>query len=706
VISQIGNRLGAIVVLAAGFAASLPAADPFQVYESTARSDSRTAAPRNLRDAYHPWVPPASREAWDAESEHIRRQLLVACGLWPMPEKTPLNPVFREPVDRGDYTVTGVYFASRPGHYVTGSLYRPKAESGPRAAVLSPHGHWSNGRFYDAGDQGAVAQLASGAEQYLSGARYPLQARMVELARMGCVVFHYDMVGYADSQALDHRSGFGDVEAELWSLNPMGLQTWNSIRALDFVQSLPDVDPERIGVTGASGGGTQTFMLCALDPRPTVAFPAVMVSTAMQGGCVCENASYLRQGINNIAIAALTAPRPMALSGANDWTIDIESKGLPELKQVYAYFGRPDLVTARCYPQFGHNYNQVSREMMYAWLNEHLGLGNDAPVTQTDFWPLTRDELAVFTAEMPPPADALGAPGIREAMTAEHQAWYAGLVAGGNWEDYGRVVGGALEIMLDGGMPDSGDVDVMETGEGNIGGHKFIKGYCTRGSEQVPFVVLVPEQFGGNVTMWVDGSGKSHLISADGALRAGVEELLQSGMAVVSVDLFQTGEAAAKGGPAPVDGNFIGYTLGYNRPLVAERVRDLLTVIAAVRQRHEDAQIRLIGSGEAGPWTLLAAALVKDQLTSVAADLDGFSFRSVRSADHPMLLPGALKFGDLGGLAAVAAPLPMRLFGVRGDEGVAAVQPLKQRYEDHAERLSITEEPADGAGVVRQLLSR
>ena len=116
---------------------------------------------------------------------------------------------------------------------------------------------------------------------------------MVELARLGCVVFHYDMVGYADSQPIKHASGFTDAEAELRLQSAMGLQTFNSIRALDFLSSLPDVDPKRIGVTGASGGGTQTFTLCAVDPRPAVAFPAVMVSTNMQGGCVCETADLL-----------------------------------------------------------------------------------------------------------------------------------------------------------------------------------------------------------------------------------------------------------------------------------------------------------------------------------------------------------------------------------------------------------------------------
>src|SRR5205085_11400155 len=140
--------------------------------------------------------------------------------------------------------------------------------------------------------------------------------------RMGCVVFQYDMVGVADSDTIPHRTGFTDVDAELRQQNFMGLQTWNSIRALDFLLSLPDVDSNRIGVTGASGGGTQTFILCAIDDRPTAAFPAVMVGTAMQGGCICENASYLRIGTTNIEIAGLTAPRPLGMSGANEWTVD------------------------------------------------------------------------------------------------------------------------------------------------------------------------------------------------------------------------------------------------------------------------------------------------------------------------------------------------------------------------------------------------
>ncbi|MGH7129472.1 MAG: alpha/beta hydrolase family protein, partial [Planctomycetaceae bacterium] len=374
-------------------------------------------------------------------------------------------------IERDDYPIEKVFFEGRPGFYVTGNLYRPKHGDGKRPGVLCPHGHWRNGRFYDAGENAAKEQIAQGAESFPAAARSPLQARMVHLARMGCVVFHYDMIGYADSRQLPHREGFNDVEAALWMQNTMGLQTWSSIRALDFLLSLDDVDPERIGVTGASGGGTQTFMLGAVDDRPDVAFPAVMVSTNMQGGCVCENAPYLRLGINNIALAALFAPRPLAMSGADDWTIDIESKGLPELRQVYALYGRPSLVTAEAYPQFKHNYNQVAREMMSAWFKEHLKLPDDAPVTERDFEPVEPQHLSVFDADHPRPENAVTVESLRADLTETAQKQFSELLpkSKDGLAEYRRIVGGAAAVMLDDGVPREGEDGGLEA-EGQIVG--------------------------------------------------------------------------------------------------------------------------------------------------------------------------------------------------------------------------------------------
>ena len=128
-------------------------------------------------------------------------------------------------------------------------------------------------------------------------------------------------------------------------------------------------------MTGASGGGTQTFILAAIDPRPAAAFPAVMVSTAMQGGCTCENASYLRIGTGNVEIAALIAPRPLGMTAADDWTKEIATKGLPELKAHYRMLGVEDRVMAKPLLQFPHNYNYASRAVMYQFFNKHLKLG-------------------------------------------------------------------------------------------------------------------------------------------------------------------------------------------------------------------------------------------------------------------------------------------------------------------------------------------
>ena len=261
------------------------------------------------------FMPATSAADWQQRAEWVRRVMRVSMGLWPMPTRVPNRPVIHGKLDMGDYTVEKVYFESIPGFYLTGNLYRPAVDRGRHPAVLSPHGHFPGGRFQDEGRQEVRRKIVHGAERFEDGGRSFMQSRCVQLARMGCVVFHYDMVGYGDSRQIPlevaHRfsnlrtqyagppeQGLYSADALLKQHNSLGLHTFNSIRALDFLASLPDVDPDRIAVTGGSGGGTQTFMLCALDDRPLVSVPVVIVSTMRQGGCTCENVCGLR--IDNI----------------------------------------------------------------------------------------------------------------------------------------------------------------------------------------------------------------------------------------------------------------------------------------------------------------------------------------------------------------------------------------------------------------------
>jgi len=680
-----------------GLGVSAAVADAPRVFPvGTKPADARLKPLRKLDDKLHPWVPPTTKAAWESEASRIREQLLISNGLWPMPEKTPLTPVISDKIDRGDYTIEKVYFASRPGHYVTGSLYRPKKSEGKVPGILCPHGHWPDGRYYDAGDKGAAEQLASGAEDFASGAHSPLQARFAQLARMGCVVFHYDMVGYADSRVVSHRTEFNDVEASLRLQNKMGLQTWNSLRSLDFITALPDVDPTRIGVTGASGGGTQTFMLCALDPRPVVAFPAVMVSTDMQGGCHCENADYLRIGINNVAIAALFAPRPLGMVGADDWTINIETSGLPELKQIYSLYGNADLVAAKTYKQFGHNYNQWSRELMYRWFATHLKLAPNASVDQLDFWPLTTAQLTIFDEHHPVPADALQSPELRQKMTEESTAaWQAVLPKSkSDLATYKKSIGPVLGVAFDHGLPAASDIESSEPETRDLGELKLLISRFGRKSEgtQIPVVSLFhPDRFDGRVVVWLDGTGKSALFDSNGQPIPAVKKLVDSGYAVSSADLFLTGEYLGSGEVAsyPIDEKFPGYTLGYNRPLLAHRVRDVLTLVKAASLHPDVKTVNLIGTGDAGLTVLLARAVIDSGVDRCLADLNGFAFSSVTTPSDAHLLPGALKYGGVGGLTIPAAGGANSIFGVTAaNEAEMAIWKQVAPEALHAEALT------------------
>jgi dienelactone hydrolase len=663
--------------------------------------DRRLGPPKTLND-YFPWTPPASKEAWDKRRRELREQVLVATGLWPMPPKTPMQPVVHGKIDRDEYTIEKVFFASYPGHYVCGNLYRPKGRTGKLPAVLSPHGHWANGRFYQASDNEVQKQIAQGAEKTMEGARYPLQARCAQLARMGCVVFHYDMVGYADSQQIAHRAGFLDPEAELRLQSFMGLQTWNSVRALDFLLSLPDVDPARIGVTGASGGGTQTFLLGAIDDRPAAAFPAVMVSTGMQGGCICENCSYLRVGTGNIELAALFAPRPLGMSGANDWTKEIETKGFPELQQLYRLLGVPDNVMARAYLQFGHNYNQVSRELMYNWFNKHLKLSRPEPVVERPFVPVPPRDLSVFDAQHPLPKGAVNAEGLRRYLTEASDRQIAALKpkAGKGLAEFRHIIGTALRVMINDTLPPADPVQQSYASGGNGKTQRLSLSRKDQG-EAVPAVLVRGPQQDGTLVIWVHPAGNKSLWQdgkENGSLVPAAQAILDKQGAILAVEVFQHGRSEQG-----VDKKFAGYTFGYNRPLLANRVHDILTAVGYARGMRGTERVHLVGFDKAGPWVLLARGLCGDAVGRTAADMNQFRFENVRTTEDEMMLPGALKYGGLPALAALAAPGELYLHNHRG---TASGQWLKASYQaaGASQRLHRQAEKASPEAVVAWLL--
>lgn len=689
---------------------SAAAAPPRALPPGQLPHDSRLARLRTLDD-YFPFRPVDSPQAWAKRAEQLRRQSLVATGLWPMPTRTPPQAVVHGKVDREEYTVEKVYFQSVPGHFVTGNLYRPKGRSGKLPAVLCPHGHWANGRFCDQGADDLRRQIAIGAERFDPSGRFHLQARCVQLARMGCVVFHYDMIGYADSIQMEHRAGvreslntnqnwgFFSPQAELRLQSLMGLQTWNSVRALDFVLSLPEVDPKKVAVTGASGGGTQTFMLFAVDERPALSAPMVMVSTGMQGGCTCENADYLRVGAGNIDIAALAAPKPMVLVAANDWTREIMTKGYPDLKNLYKMLGHEDRVHAQAFLHFDHNYNAVTRSVVYTFLNKHFGLGEKEPVIERDFRPLTREEMSVWDAQHPKPSgDKVGDEHERAVVRWMTDDAAKQMAAMSQKEEkssaeFRRVVGGAFDTMIGRRIEDVGAVEWELKDKVDRGSYLQMTGLVTarEKGEQLPALFLHPkDNWNKQVVVWVHEKGKAGLLNDDGSPAPAADRLLKAGFSVAAADLLHQGEfltESQRAGDARVAGYGNGrepwqkaavYTFGYNPPLFAQRVHDVLTMVRLARtDEHGAEKVHVMGLGPvAGPIAAAARAQSGKAIDKVAIDTGGFRFASLTRFGHPMFLPGVVKYGDVPALLALSGTDGTWVAGEPGGKAPAGVDAL------------------------------
>jgi dienelactone hydrolase len=651
-------------------------------------NDVRLGPLRTLDGSYFPMRPIDKAGDWPARRAEIRTRVLVAAGLHPLPERCPLKAIVYGKVERDDYTVERVIFESFPGHYVTGSLYRPKSPAKERrAAVLCPYGHWENGRFQDEGADGVRRQIASGAEKFERGGRHIIQARCVQLARMGCVAFVYDMEGMADSVQLPHRPGiraelpdkdgylFFSPQAELHGQTMFGLQTWNSIRALDFIESLPDVDRTRIGVTGESGGGTQSMILGAIDDRIAACFPVVMVSTAMQGGCTCENAAYLRINHGNIDIAAAVAPRPLGLIAADDWTKELQTKGYPDLAALYKMLGCSDRIEAHFHLQFPHNYNAVNRQHMYSFMNRHLKLGLPEPIVERDYVPLeTATEASVWTKEHPKPTgDQVGLAHERR-LTAEWTKATEAVMRKLDKDGRRKLVAEGLATII-GRLPD--EVGPVKFEEANTIEEE---GYCVRigklsvvkQREQLPAMFIEPVPKGNRrAVIWLTDGGKQDLFGPDGKLIPTIARLVRHGYTVASIDMFGQGEFVSSGKSLEVQrvvqnskGNRSGpqptcYTFGYNPPLAAQRVHDVMSLAKFVSDREDtipSAQIDLVAIGqEAGPVGLLARDMLAGRIHRAATDTCGFDFHKLNRLDDPMFLPGILRYGGLAGLWQAAS---------------------------------------------------
>lgn len=324
------------------------------------------------------------KASWEQRAKVIKQGILEGMQFDKMPDiEGNFNPFIHGKRIMDGYVVENIAIESFPGFYITGNLYYPTEKHEKHAAILAPHGHGNNPRFGEA-----------------------VQKRCAVLARMGAIVFTYDMLGYGDSHQTEHKMPIALL-----------LQTWNSKRVLEYLLSRPDVDSERIGMTGESGGGTQTFIYTAIDERIKVSVPVVQVSAHFFGGCVCESGMPIHKNdhhqTNNVEIAAICAPRPLlVVSDGGDWTSNVPRVEYPYIQKVYALYDVENRVENVHLPLERHDYGPSKRAAAYNFLAHHLQLNAgripyDNGYKEDFVKLLSEDDLSVFDEKHPLPANAL-----------------------------------------------------------------------------------------------------------------------------------------------------------------------------------------------------------------------------------------------------------------------------------------------------------
>ncbi len=634
-----------------------------------------------------------SAAAWRTRAMEIRDQALVSCGLLPMPPKTPLNTKISGRIDRDGYSVEKVYFESMPGVYVAGNLYRPRGQgAGPFAATINPHGHWEEGRLTESKDGSAPA-------------------RCISQARHGIIAFTYDMVGYNDTAQFNatlaaphpgkrpnydpHAATFGQPTNLYWNITLMGLQTWNAVRALDFLESLPDVDRKRLGSTGESGGGTQTFMLGAIDDRLAIQAPIVMVSHSMQGGCRCENAPGLRIRYSNMEVAASAAPRPQFLVAATgDWTKTTDTIEGPSIEWIYQLAGAGDRFGWKIF-EAPHNYNLRTREAVYGFLGKTL-----RPEAFPNGWQeaaYTKEpdaELRVFPDEKFP-ANAKTEGEAIGYLIGEAEKNRAALIKPESAGLRARLLAATFQIRAEDIQPTGFKETLVATDAG--GGFQLKRFETDDGVRVAVYQPTKPKRR--PVLLVAEANDKSVATAAlpDKALA----DLLGRGHPVAVLESISRYPGRVAGSQAAHErpDYFTTFTC-YNRTLGQVAVRDIVRAFEFVKLTLKRTDVVASGGGSGAVWVSMASPWLGDiALNTAGLPLDLVGAESVKL---PLaFVPGIGRLGGVFGVPTLRDTGYIVVHGGPESVGLAA-NPLKARFKAKTDPLKVMAKILSPVDVMKQ----
>jgi dienelactone hydrolase len=517
-------------------------------------------------------------------------------------------------------------FESYPGMWSTGNLYLPSPLPEKAPAILNVIGHWADQRL----------------TRKPGEADYPQQ--FANFARMGFICLTTDMIGMVDSRQVSHNYGQG--EKELWLSNGLGIQLWNNIRALDLLCSMPEVDAENIGMTGASGGGSQTLFLALLDDRVKAAAPINMISLHMQGGCACENAAGLRIHTDNVEMCAMIAPRALFLAGSDgDWTQNLQTAEFPAVLETYRLYGAEDKAEY-FYQHAPHQYNEHTRRRVYRFFARHL-MGKDCLWEEESIVTGDLQDLTWFRGE----GRAPGFDGDEDYFTA-HRAELAARISTLPDTEKKKMLAWVTGIR-------ENRYQAIPMSEETLNGVTIARSVIFGESgEKLPFVQLTPAEPNGRICLALGGEGKDCLDHPD------VQAMLAEGYTVVSGDLFLTGESAGETQTvSPADTGspyYYGAThhTTFNYTPDTQRIRDasLLMSVAA----HLGGELTVWASGCAARSVACALPLCG---CVAAARLEAAALELSDDAAYmeKLHVPGIRAMGGIAGCLALA-PCPVALF--------------------------------------------
>lgn len=668
----------------------------------------------------------ATLTEWETRRAWLKGQIQFAAGLWPEPVRTPLRPEELDLLDRGTYTISKVCFESMPGLLVTGNLYRPKKVPGKAPAVLMLHGHWPRGRL-----------------QHDETCSIP--AACVTLARLGTVVLVCDMVGFNDSRhQIEHV--IDTPQLALWGISSMGLEIWNGIRGLDLLQSLPEVDRQRLGIVGIEAGGMHGLLLTALDDRVKAVAAVCAVSASMQGGCPCENAPGLRIDTNNMELAACVAPRPaLFVSASEDHTRNTPTVEFPMIHSIYELYGQAKDVR-NVHIEGPTNFNQASRAAVYQFLAQYLlGKPGGLAVTESPFTVESDEDLLCFREGDDRPARAHSASQLLNEMITAAQAKLDSM-SPTNPRDLGLLswhFQAGLMHAISSELPRCEQVQVIPKTDKPFFMNGWLSEEALRANQEFvekagfpPYPVeryyvrnqravrtfqldtrLCPRPRGG-ITIFAHPEGVAIAEQMEAFVLAAMSK--QKPDTVVFVEPFGVGELRLPGQPTrPIDSTdsptiaqafeqataFVGKARGttayfttFNRTDLAEATYDLATILGVLLADYEKLErVNLVGFDVLGPAMLMARAVIPDWITETVpvvtvVDLQQLDVASDEVYLGSVNLPGIRRLGGLQCAAGVATGGPAWFHNV----GPAfPSQWVQSAAQTHGARVRITQQPAD-----------